>query len=234
MNILMIIHRVAKSYFLHNTSTPIAQFAFRWWRNDRLLMTSPMHYTTIATRTLVNRYLIDYISISFKAIFTAGRVRNHITQQWRHNWRDSVSNHQPHSIVYPDADKRKHQSYALLASLQGIHRSPVNSPHKWPVTRKMFPFDGVIMLTVRYTGNDFSRCTVSAKHTFVDNIVQVQNLEYLNIFANINILRAICATSLECQTHKRLLVSIDEATIHTRILLYSQVKMFDSNLKKYI
>ena len=24
-------------------------------------------------------------------------------------------------------------------------RSPVNSPHKWPVTRKMFPFDDVIM-----------------------------------------------------------------------------------------
>ena len=28
----------------------------------------------------------------------------------------------------------------------GIHRWQVNSPHKWPVTRKMFPFDDVIML----------------------------------------------------------------------------------------
>ena len=27
----------------------------------------------------------------------------------------------------------------------GIHRGPVDSPHKWPVTRKMFPFDDVIM-----------------------------------------------------------------------------------------
>ena len=27
----------------------------------------------------------------------------------------------------------------------GIHRSPVNSPRKWPVTRKMFPLDDVIM-----------------------------------------------------------------------------------------
>ena len=27
----------------------------------------------------------------------------------------------------------------------GIHRGPVNSPHKWPVTRKMFSFDDVIM-----------------------------------------------------------------------------------------
>ena len=29
--------------------------------------------------------------------------------------------------------------------LWGIHRSPVNSLHKWPVTRTMFPFDDVIM-----------------------------------------------------------------------------------------
>ena len=32
--------------------------------------------------------------------------------------------------------------------VRGIHRSPVNSPHKGPVTRKMFPFDDVIVWTV--------------------------------------------------------------------------------------
>ena len=47
--------------------------------------------------------------------------------------------------VYSDADQRKHQSSALLAFVRGIHRWPVNSPHKWPVTRKIFPFDDVIM-----------------------------------------------------------------------------------------
>ena len=50
-----------------------------------------------------------------------------------------------YSIVYSDVDQRKHQSSASLAFVQGIHRGPVNSPHKWPVTRKMFPFDDVIM-----------------------------------------------------------------------------------------
>ena len=50
------------------------------------------------------------------------------------------------SIVYSDADQRKHQSSASLAFVWGIHRGPVNSTHKWPVTRKMFPFDDVIML----------------------------------------------------------------------------------------
>ena len=47
--------------------------------------------------------------------------------------------------VYSDADQRKHQSSASLVFVRGIHRWPVNSPHKWPVTRKMSPFDDVIM-----------------------------------------------------------------------------------------
>ena len=47
--------------------------------------------------------------------------------------------------IYLDADQRKHQSSASLAFVRGIHRGPVNSPNKWPVTRKMFPFDDVIM-----------------------------------------------------------------------------------------
>ena len=50
-----------------------------------------------------------------------------------------------YSIVYSDADQRKHQSSASLAFVRGIHRGPVNFPHKWPVTRKMFSFDDVIM-----------------------------------------------------------------------------------------
>ena len=50
-----------------------------------------------------------------------------------------------YSTVYSDADQGKHQSSASLAFVRGIHRWPVNSPHKGPVTRKMFPFDDVIM-----------------------------------------------------------------------------------------
>ena len=50
-----------------------------------------------------------------------------------------------YSTVYSGAYQRKHQSSASLAFVWGIHREPVNSPHKWSVTRKMFPFDDVIM-----------------------------------------------------------------------------------------
>ena len=51
-----------------------------------------------------------------------------------------------YSTVYSGSDQRKHQSSTSLALVRGIHRWPVNSPHKWPVTRKMFPFDDVIMV----------------------------------------------------------------------------------------
>ena len=50
-----------------------------------------------------------------------------------------------YSTVYLIADQRKLQSSASLAFVWGIHRWPVISPHKGPVTRKMFPFDDVIM-----------------------------------------------------------------------------------------
>ena len=51
-----------------------------------------------------------------------------------------------YSTVYSGADHWKHPSSASLAFVRGIHRWPVNSPHKWPVTRAMFPFDVVIMI----------------------------------------------------------------------------------------
>ena len=53
-----------------------------------------------------------------------------------------------YSTVYSDADQRKHQGSASLAFVRGIHRGSVNSPHKWPLTRKMFPFDDIIMLQI--------------------------------------------------------------------------------------
>ena len=49
------------------------------------------------------------------------------------------------STVYSGADQRKHQSSASLAFVRGIYWWPGNSPHKGPVTRKMFPLDDVIM-----------------------------------------------------------------------------------------
>ena len=64
-----------------------------------------------------------------------------------------------YSIDYSDADKKQHQSSASLASERGIDRGPVNSPHKWPITRKMFPFDDVIMVAWMELCNDHNKIT---------------------------------------------------------------------------
>ena len=51
------------------------------------------------------------------------------------------------SNVYSDGHQRKDQSSASLAFMRGIHRWPVDSPHKGQITRKIFSFDDVIMTT---------------------------------------------------------------------------------------
>ena len=57
-----------------------------------------------------------------------------------------------YSTVCSGSVQRKHQNSASQAFVGGIHRSPVNSSHKGPVTvRKMFPFDDVIMVTWIFT-----------------------------------------------------------------------------------
>ena len=71
------------------------------------------------------------------------------------------------STAYSGADQRKHRSSASLAFV----RWPVNSPHKWPVTRKMFPLDDVIMYADNYVnllrGTGYAtryRCSPGFRH----------------------------------------------------------------------
>ena len=70
--------------------------------------------------------------------------------QWRHNDHDSFSNHQPHGCLLNRLFRRRSKkTWKLLVTglCVGNSPGPVNSPHKGPVTRKMFPFDDVIMNT---------------------------------------------------------------------------------------
>ena len=102
----------------------------------------------------VKRIQIKFMSWSFRMKFRSFEC--HITSMFLCRqffmpligtiWRqDSTSFTIVYSTVYSGTDERKHKSPASLAFVRGIHRSPVNSPHKGPVTRKMFPFDDVIM-----------------------------------------------------------------------------------------
>ena len=78
---------------------------------------------------------------------------------WRHNGHDSVSNHQPHDCLLNRLLSRSSTKISKLrvtGLCVGSHRRQVNSPHKWPVTRKMFPFDEVIMLKPEQIGRHFA------------------------------------------------------------------------------
>ena len=87
-----------------------------------------------------------------------------------------------YSTVYRRRRSKKHQSSASLAFVRGIHRWPVNSPHKGPVTRKMFPFDDVIMY-------------ISISITFV-----VQVTKYFDIFRMCVSLRSVSSNTINSHT----------------------------------
>ena len=65
---------------------------------------------------------------------TAECVRNiTLTSQWaRRRPKSPASRLFTQSFIQPGADQRKHQSSVSLVFVRGIHRWPVNSPHKGP------------------------------------------------------------------------------------------------------
>ena len=68
--------------------------------------------------------------------------------RWRHNDQDGVSNHQPHGCLLNRLFRcrsNKTSKLRVTGLCVGNSPGPVNSPHKGPVTRKVFPFDDVIM-----------------------------------------------------------------------------------------
>ena len=67
--------------------------------------------------------------------------------QWRHNERDGVSNHLRLDCLLSRLFRRKSKKtskFRITGLCEGNHRWPMDSPHKGPITRTMFPFDDVI------------------------------------------------------------------------------------------
>ena len=83
--------------------------------------------------------------LNFRLVAISNFVRD---IQWRHNDHDGVSNHQPGGCLLNRLFRRRSKKTSKLrvtGLCVGKSPGPVNSPHKGPVTRKMFPFDDVIM-----------------------------------------------------------------------------------------
>ena len=74
---------------------------------------------------------------------------------WRHNDHAGVSNHQPHGCLFNHLFRRRSKKTSKLrvtGLCVGNSPGPVNSPHKGPVMRKMFPFDDGIMDNAVWSG----------------------------------------------------------------------------------
>ena len=98
------------------------------------------------------------ISVGNKLITTTAIYWSPMSLHWRHNDHDGVSNHQPHGCLLHRLLRRRSEKTSKLrvtGRCAGNSPGPVNSPHKGSVTRKMFPFDDVIMVK--------SRCWLRAK-----------------------------------------------------------------------
>ena len=104
-----------------------------------------------------------------------GPVERRSSFQWRHNGCDGVSHHQPYdSLLNRLYSHRSKKTSKLRVTGLCAGNSLVTGefPAKWPVTRKMFPFGGVIMLL------DMSFCLT---HTAI-SFLSLMKHDYNNIF----------------------------------------------------
>ena len=97
-----------------------------------------------------------------------------VSLEWRHNGHDIVSNHQPYDCLLNRLfrHRSKKTSKFRVTGLCAVNSPrPVNSPHKGPVTRKMSPFDDVIMIVIRFTVNIHS-VFIMNHETYIPKTIQ--------------------------------------------------------------
>ena len=123
----------------------ITRINFRHFGNYVYLMKFECLFRTMLNITCMNDVTTKCIThkqhVNIRLCTCKHGALHHDPLLWRHSGLYGVSNHQPHESLLSGLFRRrsrKHQSSASLAFVRRIHRWPVNSPHKWPVTRKCF------------------------------------------------------------------------------------------------
>ena len=105
------------------------------------------------TRCWMTQQRTEDRMILIKDLYRNYRNRN-IPLRWRHMnamWHKIPSLSTACLTTYEGPTSKKHQSPRYWPFVRVIHRWPVNSPHKGPVTRKKLPFYDVIMLSAAWT-----------------------------------------------------------------------------------
>ena len=120
------------------------------------------------------------------------------TFEWRHNELDGVSNHQAHDCLRNRLSRRRSEKTSKLRvtglCAENLPVTGVNSTHRGPVTRKMFPFDDVIMKNNHLTNIVatnlcvvkfdliYSLCLVFEVYWDHPYCIMINIIFYLNIF----------------------------------------------------
>ena len=121
-----------------------SKLCYHWIIQWLVACSAPSHYLNqcwiIVQKTLGNKTLQWNFNRNSNIFIEENAFK---TLLWRHNGRDDVSNHQPHDCLLNRSFRRRSKKTSKLRVTGFV--SPVNSPLKWPVTRKMFPFDDVFM-----------------------------------------------------------------------------------------
>ena len=127
----------------------------QWKRWNQAFRTSETGYNTIVQYPMLgfcgSTWVISGLtsgSVKQFVIYPSLQAYLHTSSRWRHNEHDGVSNCQPHGCSLNRLYKcrsKKISKLRVTGLCAGTSPGPMNSPHKGPVTRKMFPFDDVII-----------------------------------------------------------------------------------------
>ena len=102
------------------------------------------------------------------------------TLQWRHNKRDGVSNHQPHDCL-PNRYKAQ-----IKENIKAPRHWPLCGEFTGPVTRKIFSFDYVIMIT---SGTEVQQSKANIIGYFTNYLVRCRFLQGNSLCSLISIRR---------------------------------------------
>ena len=132
-------------------STVAAYFSFHGDTDLNLREHCRMSFTAgVCLRSHHKRAMSKWCGVYTRVTHLCNRFQTAcaISLRWRHNGCDGVSNHQPFDYLLNRLFRHRSKKTSKLrvtGLCVGNSPGPVNSPHKWPVTRKMSPFYDVIM-----------------------------------------------------------------------------------------
>ena len=129
----------------------LSLMGFKWIRVNKGVRNSI--FTPYPCFKITHKYTYGYVSLQATPLHYSDIIMGAMASQ-------ITSLTIVYSTVYSSANQRKHQSSASLAFVRGFHQWPVKYPHRWPVTRKMFPFDDVIVDNVTHSLHSVSGCII--------------------------------------------------------------------------